>query len=134
MVLIDAVISSLRDVISGGVADSLTEVRISYDLKTLPNPLRKIYIILNPSKITVSPYRDDYSPSTKKIDFVMKIDIYRSELSDPAGLFQVFSQTLSTLDESHVFTVDEASCGEIKSDPDTNAICLPCIFKFSVSG
>lgn len=132
MLIIDSIIESVRDIIAQGASDSQTVTAVSYEKNLIANPLRKTYIILNPSKITVLPYHDDYGIKTKQVDFLLSVNIHRSEQSDPKMLLRVFSETLTSLDESSLYSIEEAACGEIKSDADTNSIFLPCTFKFSV--
>lgn len=133
MLLIEDVILSLKDTISqSSYLDSDTQVRLAYRKNVLPNPLRKTYITLNPDKITVLPYHDNGGVNTKTVTYNVGLNIHIPESGNPSLLLRDFSSVLTTLDESGVFGIEEATCGEIKSDSDTNSVYLPCNVKFTV--
>lgn len=132
MIIIDSIMSSVRALIASGVSDSQTQVRFSYDRNVIANPIRKTYIIINPAKIVIMPYDGGYGSPEKKISFRIGFNIHQSESGDRGRLFRVFSETVTTLDDSPLYEIDEAGCGEIKSDSDSNSVYLPCYVEFTV--
>lgn len=134
MLIFDSIIDSIKSLLKDYISDSLAEIRVSYEKGIIPNPIRKTYIILNPSRITVAPDRDEegYGLNIKKTTYIIGINIHRSETSDPKKLLKIFSDIVNAFDESPLYKLDEAVCGEIKSDSDTNSICLKSTVQFTI--
>lgn len=129
---IESIIESVRSLIAQNISDSMTEVRLAFRKNAIANPIRKTYIILNPVKVTVTPYHGEDFLQTKKTLYKLSINIHRAENSDPKYLLRIFTEILSVFDETGIFSVEEFSCGEIASDSDSNSIYLPCFVDFSV--
>lgn len=133
MINIDGVMDSLKDVIAQrGIIGSEIKVKLAYQKNVLPNPVRKTYITLNPEKITVLPHHNDYGYYSKQVNYSVNMNIHIPEEANPSMLFRDFSFILTGLDEGGIFDIEDAACGKIKSDPDTNSIYLPCKIKFTV--
>lgn len=134
MIIIDSIIDSVRDVIAHyeEIRGDLNVVKLSYQKNVIPNPLKKNYIVLNPSKITVLPYHDNYGFNTKEITFKIKIDIHCPEGRNPKQLLQIFSFIVTAFDESPFYNIEKAECEEMKSDSNTNSVCLPCSIEFTM--
>lgn len=134
MILIDSVMTSLKELIVQEMNLSDLSVKLSYEKNLIANPIRKTYIILNPSKIKITPYRDEYGALVKKSEYKVTIKIHRAEATDPTVLLSVFSELLNALGNSGIFDIEESGCGEISSDQDTNSIYLPGYIQFSIIG
>lgn len=130
MIIVDSIIESVRSVISEGFLPEEAQVKLSYQKNVIPDPLRKVYIVINPQKITVTPYAGGYR--TKSVGFRMGINIHCGETQNPKLLFEMFSRMLMAVDDSGVFSVTESGCGEVRSDSDTNSILLPAYIEFTV--
>ncbi len=134
MVVIESIIEAIKELIDTyeGIDHTFTEVRLSYQKNAIPNPLVKTYVLLNPIKVSVIPYRDDYTSYTKQTTYKVGINIHCSESGNPSKLLELFSVILSALDDSTYYKPDEAVCGEIKSDSNTNSVYLPCSIQFVI--
>lgn len=126
--IIDGIKSVLRDDIE---VPRETVIKTSYAAYKIPNPLTKTYIVLNPSKITVSDNDGrEVSWASKMIHFKIGINIHIPETESPAKLLEKFSQILTAFERQNVYKIRESGCASLKADSDSNSILLPCYIEF----
>lgn len=132
MLVFDSIIDSVRNLVSSYLKDSMVKIKVSYENGYIPNPIKKTYIIINPSGITVVPVTDENGVKAVKTTYRIGLSIHRSETSDPRMLLRLFASIVNAFNESPLYNIDEAVCGEIKSDSDTNSVCLKCTVQFTI--
>lgn len=134
MIIIDSTLESVRSLLKQNVSDSLTEVRTAFQKNVVPNPIRKNYIVLNIADVLVTPQRDETGRKYNIIKTKLSVSIHCNEKADPKKLLRLFSEVITIFDESAVWGYEEAGCGGVESDADTNSLCLRGYIKVSSTG
>lgn len=132
MIILNSIIESIKDRLKADSEVSLdTVVKTSYSAYKIPNPLTKTYIVINPSKITISD-NDGLTVdwAKKMIHFKIGINIHIPEADSPSKLLQKFSQILDAFEYQNIYRIKESGCASIKADSDSNSILLPCYIEF----
>ncbi len=100
-------------------------VTLGFVPRTLPNPLRSLYTVVKPVKMTVEENTEEGSTYSKVVRYTVGISLHKAERRDPSELLTRFTIALEVFEESNDFTVLDAGFDSMKRDPDTNSIVLP---------
>lgn len=121
--IIDELIVFLKgkEVISSG-----SKILPAYIPSKLPNPLRSIYIVVKPEKLTVEKNEEEGVKYDKVVKFTVGISIRKSERENPAELLAKFTAILNALEKDKGYNVLNAGFKEMKRDADSNSVVLPC--------
>lgn len=100
-------------------------ITLSFYPRTLPNPLKTLYTVVKPLKMTVEENTEEGSTYSKVIRYTVGISIHKAERRDPSELLIRFSSVLEALEADDRFVIESAGFDSLKRDPDTNSIILP---------
>ena len=100
-------------------------VTLGFVPRTLPNPLRSLYTVVKPVKMTVEENTEEGSTYSKVVRYTVGISLHKAERRDPSELLTRFTIALEVFEASNDFTVLDAGFDSMKRDPDTNSIVLP---------
>ena len=100
-------------------------VTLGFVPRTLPNPLRSLYTVVKPVKMTVEENTEEGSSYSKVVRYTVGISLHKAERRDPSELLTRFTIALEVFEASNDFTVFDAGFDSMKRDPDTNSIVLP---------
>lgn len=107
-------------------------ITLSFYPRTLPNPLRTLYTVVKPQKMTVEENKEEGSSYSKVVRYTVGISIHKAERRDPSELLSRFSAVIDAFEKSDEFTVESAGFDSLKRDPDTNSIILPGYVTFKM--
>lgn len=124
MIIIDSTLEAVKNLIIRNISDSQTEVKLAYQKNVIPNPLRKNYVVFNMADVVITPFRDETGRYHNLVRTKLSVNIHCAETADPKKLLRIFSEIITIIDEDPVRSFDEAGCGPVVSDPDSNSICL----------
>ena len=100
-------------------------VTLGFVPRTLPNPLRSLYTVVKPVKMTVEENTEEGSTYSKVVRYTVGISLHKAERRHPSELLTRFTIALEVFEASNDFTVLDAGFDSMKRDPDTNSIVLP---------
>lgn len=100
-------------------------ITLSFNPRTLPNPLRTLYTVVKPLKMTVEANTEEGTTYAKVVHYTVGISLHKAERRDPSELLTRFSYVLDALEKSNQFSVESAGFDNMRRDPDTNSIILP---------
>lgn len=116
----------IRDMLAGNEEFAGNNVvTLSFVPRTLPNPLRTLYTVVKPVKMTVEENTEEGSSYSKVVRYTVGISFHKAERRDPSDLLTRFSIALEIFEASNNFAVESAGFDSMKRDPDTNSIVLP---------
>lgn len=132
MISFNSIIEGIKSELRADREVSLdTVIKTSYSAYKIPNPLTKTYIVINPSKITVSGNDGlEVSWAEKMIRFKIGINIHIPKADNPSKLLKKFSQIITAFEHQNVYKIKESGCTSLKADSDSNSIMLPCYIEF----
>lgn len=114
------------------IVASNNKITFGYSITTLPNPLRKIYTVVKPQKMTVEENTEEGSSNTKVILYTIGLSLHKAEGENPSNLLSKFSSILEAFEESTSYTVYNAGFNELKRDADSNSVILPAYITFKM--